>query len=98
GDKDLVSQAMKFCGIDLNINLVADPDEGEYTRGTIDLIDLDNVDIDKLEIGKIQAMAGQAAFEYIKKAVEIAMDKKIHAIATTPINKESLKAANIPYI
>ena len=98
GDKDLISQAMKFCGIDLNINLVADPDEGEYTRGTIDLIDLDNVDIDKLEIGKIQAMAGQAAFEYIKKAVEIAMDKKIDAIATTPINKESLKAANIPYI
>src|SRR5690606_8951509 len=33
-----------------------------------------------------------------KKAVEIAMDKKIDAIATTPINKESLKAANIPYI
>jgi 4-hydroxythreonine-4-phosphate dehydrogenase len=43
-------------------------------------------------------MCGQAAFDYIKKSVELTQEKKVDAIATTPINKESLKAAKVPYI
>jgi len=43
-------------------------------------------------------MCGKAAFEYIKKCVELAMEHKVDAIATTPINKESLKAGNVNYI
>ena len=98
GDRDVISNAMKFCGLDLNINVVESPQKGKYIKGTIDLIDLNNIDIDELEIGKIQAIAGKAAFEYIEETVKLALEKKIDAIATTPINKESLKAANIPYI
>ncbi|HWR62299.1 MAG TPA: 4-hydroxythreonine-4-phosphate dehydrogenase PdxA, partial [Clostridia bacterium] len=71
---------------------------GEYSFGTLDLVDLKNVDIDKLEIGKIQAMSGKAAFEYINMAARLALHKSIDAIATAPINKESLKAASVPYI
>lgn len=98
GDRDVISNAMKFCGLDLNINVVESPQKGKYIKGTIDLIDLNNIDIEELEIGKIQAIAGKAAFEYIEETVKLALEKKIDAIATTPINKESLKAANIPYI
>ena len=66
--------------------------------GVINLIDLKNVDMAKLKMGEVQAMCGQAAFDYIKKCVELAMAHKIDAIATTPINKESLRAAKINYI
>jgi 4-hydroxythreonine-4-phosphate dehydrogenase len=89
---------MKFCGIDLKINTIESPRDGKYLKGTIDLIDLKNVDIDDLQMGEVQAMGGKAAFEYIKKVTELAIDKKVDAIATTPINKESLKAAKVPYI
>jgi len=98
GDRDVISNAMKFCGLDLNINVVESPQKGKYIKGTIDLIDLNNIDIDELEIGKIQAIAGKAAFEYIEETVKMDLEKKIDDIANTPINKESLKAANIPYI
>lgn len=98
GDKSTIEQAMKFCNITLNINVIAEPKDGKYQFGTIDLIDLNNVDINTLQIGKVQAMGGKAAFEYIKTVTELALDKKVDAIATTPINKESFKAAEVPYI
>lgn len=98
GEKSTVEQAMKFCGISLDINIIEEPSQGKYELGTIDLIDLKNVDIEKLEIGKVQAMGGRAAFEYIEKVVELALAKEVDAIATTPINKESFKAADVPFI
>lgn len=98
GDKDVIKQALGFCGLSLDINIVNSADEGKYTLGTIDLIDLDNVNVEELKMGEVQALGGKAAFEYIKKSVEMAMSKEVDAIATTPINKESLRAANINYI
>ncbi|MCY6957114.1 4-hydroxythreonine-4-phosphate dehydrogenase PdxA [Clostridium brassicae] len=98
GDKDVIEQAMKFCDLKLDINIIKNPKEGKFNLGAIDLIDLNNVDIDKLEVGKVQALGGKAAFEYIKKSVEMTMDGQIDAVATTPINKESLKLAKINYI
>lgn len=98
GDRKVLKQAMKFCSVNLEINVINEPSSGKYKFGTIDLIDLDNVDIDSLQIGKVQAMSGKAAFEYISAATKAALDNKLDAIATTPINKESLKAANVNYI
>ena len=43
-------------------------------------------------------MCGKAAFAYIKKSIELAMNDEADAVATTPINKESLHAAQVPYI
>jgi 4-hydroxythreonine-4-phosphate dehydrogenase len=50
------------------------------------------------KLGQVDAMCGQAAFDYIKKSVELSDIDEIDAIATTPINKESLKAAGVPFI
>jgi 4-hydroxythreonine-4-phosphate dehydrogenase len=42
-------------------------------------------------------MSGNAAFEYVKKATELAMKKKIDAIATAPLNKEAMHKAGHVY-
>ncbi len=98
GDAKVIKQAMGFCNVNLNINSIKKVDEGKFTLGTIDLIDLNNIDIDELKIGKVQGIAGKAAFEYIKKSVEMAKEGELDAIATTPINKESLREGNVNYI
>lgn len=98
GERNVVRQALKLCGLNLGLNVVENPGMGKYSNGTIDLIDLQNIDVSKLKIGEIQASAGQAAFDYIKRSVEMAVANEVDAIATTPINKESLKAAHIDYI
>ena len=98
GDKGTIEQAMKFCDIKLDINVIEDPKDGLYSKGTIDLIDLNNIDIKNFKIGQVQAEGGRAAFDYIKTTIDLALEKKVDAMATTPINKESLKAAGVPYI
>ncbi|MBA4509530.1 4-hydroxythreonine-4-phosphate dehydrogenase PdxA [Clostridium sporogenes] len=98
GDAKVIKQAMGFCNVNLNINTIKKVDEGKFTLGTIDLVDLNNIDINELKIGKVQGIAGKAAFEYIKKSVEMAKEGEIDAIATTPINKESLREGNVNYI
>ncbi|ARF14665.1 4-hydroxythreonine-4-phosphate dehydrogenase PdxA [Sporosarcina sp. P12(2017)] len=98
GDADVMKKAIGVTGTNLQVNIVSDPKEGKYEFGTVDVLDMNNIDIDALQPGKVQAQCGQAAFEFIKKSVELAMADEVAAIATTPINKESLKAANVPYI
>ncbi len=98
GDKNTLTQAMEICKVKLSINVVQQASEGDYRKGILNLIDLNNVDVKRLEFGKVQAMAGQAAFDYIKRSVEMAMSGEIDVLATTPINKEALKAAKIDYI
>ena len=98
GDKKVVENAVRITGEDLTVNVVEDPAEGDYREGVLNLIDLDNIDMEKFEFGKISGMCGKAAFGYIKKSIELAMEGKADAVATTPINKESLRAGEINFI
>lgn len=98
GDKEVLAQALKVCDLTAELNCVDDPADGRYEDGVINVIDLDNINMASLQMGKVQAMCGKAAFDYIEKCVELAMAHKIDAIATTPINKEALRAAHVNYI
>ena len=98
GDKNVLEKAIEICQVNLKIHTIKNVEKGKYEKGILNVIDLENVDMNTLEYGQVQGMCGKAAFEYIKKCVELAMEHKVDAIATTPINKESLKAGNINYI
>ena len=98
GDKKVVENAVKITGEDLAVHVVEDPAEGDWREGVLNLIDLDNIDMEKFEFGKVSGMCGKAAFGYIKKSIELAMAGKADAVATTPINKESLRAGEINFI
>ncbi len=98
GDQKVLKEAAAFSGVDLRFNLIHDPAEGVYSKGVLNLIDLDNIDLEKLKIGEIQAMTGQGAYEYIEKAVQLCLAKQADVLVTTAINKESLKLAGVPYI
>ncbi len=98
GDAQVLEQANTICKTGLKINSINLPEEGVFEEGVLNVIDLKNIDMSQFEFGKVSAMCGKAAFEYIEKSISLAMDKKADAVATTPINKEALKAGNIPYI
>jgi 4-hydroxythreonine-4-phosphate dehydrogenase len=98
GDRKIVANALQVCNGSAHLHVVENPAEGRYEKDTIDLIDLDNVDMATLSIGESQAMCGRAAFEYIERSVNLALDRTVDALATTPINKESLRAGDIPQI
>lgn len=98
GDKKIIENAIDFTGIPLKINIINKPDEGIFEKDTLNLIDLDNVNMKEFKHGVVSGMCGKAAYEYIEKSIELAMAGEVDAVATTPINKESLKAGGINYI
>lgn len=98
GDAKVIEKAIEVTEVQLSVRTVSSPQEGSYEFGTVDVLDLNNIDLSTWEAGQVSAQCGQASFEYIKKSVELAMAGEVAALATTPINKESLKAANVPYI
>jgi 4-hydroxythreonine-4-phosphate dehydrogenase len=98
GDVGVIDQMIDICNLPLKSNVIESTKNVQFKSDIVNVVDVQNIDIEKLEIGKVDAMCGQAAFDYIKKSVELFESGDINAIATTPINKESLKAAKIPFI
>jgi len=98
GDINVMKHIEGIVGSGLEFNIIDDPRKGKYIYGAIDLISLGNIDTGSLEFGKIQAEAGKAAYEYIVKVAQLANDGTIDAVATTAINKEAIRAANVDFI
>lgn len=70
--------------------------DGMPTVPVLDQQIIDNVK--ELKKGTIGALSGKAATAYIQSAVELCNSGKADGIATAPINKESLRAAQLDYI
>jgi 4-hydroxythreonine-4-phosphate dehydrogenase len=91
GDVARLRVAAEICGVRVAIGEVNDPADADYTPGTIACVDLHLIPAD-LPFGEISAIAGDAAFRYIERAVDLATAGLVDAICTAPINKEALRA------
>jgi 4-phospho-D-threonate 3-dehydrogenase / 4-phospho-D-erythronate 3-dehydrogenase len=89
GDAKILERVKPIVESSAKINIITDPVEGKYEYGTIDVIDVDIVPVD-LPFGEVSAIAGDAAFQFIAKSVELAKERKIDSICTAPLNKEAL--------
>lgn len=96
GDKKIMQRAVKIIGADLKCRSIKSINEGGTEYGIIDIVDLDNLPED-LPFAKVDGRAGKAAYEYIEKAVGYAMQRKVHAIVTAPLNKEALNLGGVHY-
>ncbi len=98
GSRRVAERALETCRLTTPIRVVEAPAQVSGETGVIELIDLDNVDVASLEMGKVQGQCGRAAFESIERAGRLALAGEVAAVATAPINKESLKAGGVPYL
>lgn len=95
GEADVMKNAIDICDSSLGIRSADGPESVCSGAEAIDVIDLANVD--DLEHGVVRKEYGEASLEYIDRAIHLAMDGKIDAIATAPINKQSTKLAGSTY-
>lgn len=98
GDQKVLQDAIRFTKVPLTIRVIQKVEDGDYSKGILNLIDLDNVDMSVFKLGQVDGMCGKAAYEYIAKSIELANNKEVAAVSTTPINKESLKAGGVNFI
>lgn len=95
GDVPVMEEALRITGLSgkLKIHGVKDVEDARFQYGTIDVYDMGVVDIKELKRGEVSVMAGNAAFQYVKKVIELAMEKKIDATVTNALNKEAMNLA-----
>ncbi|MFK4389005.1 4-hydroxythreonine-4-phosphate dehydrogenase PdxA [Bacillus sp. AFS026049] len=94
GDKSIVESYLeKFPEVNIKVNAITTPEDGLYEWGTMDVIDLASVDANELQIGVVSKDAGNAAYLYVEKVIELALEGKVDATVTNPLNKEALNLA-----
>jgi len=92
GDAKRLAQAAELLGVDVEIVTVDSVAAAQKTPGRINVVDLDLLPAD-LPWGELSAVAGHAAYEYLRVAAELAVRGDVQAICTAPLNKEALHAA-----
>lgn len=90
GDTGTLERAAAISNRDaMKIRPIEGAAEALFQHGIIDCINLKLLP-DAVPYGQLSAAAGNAAFHYIAKAVELAKSGEVQAICTAPLNKEAL--------
>jgi len=96
GDAARLRQAGKIVGSSLEVDSLADAKDANFTSKNVQCVDLKNVPAD-LPFGKNSPIAGEAAYRYIEKAVEVVQSGIAQGICTAPLSKEALHSAGHKY-
>lgn len=65
-------------------------DISDFDEDYINVIDVFPLSLKDFSFGEVSSVGGDAAYRYVEKAIEWAMDGRIKAVVTAPLNKESL--------
>jgi 4-hydroxythreonine-4-phosphate dehydrogenase len=63
----------------------------------MDILDVGGIDASHVEIGRVSPIAGKAAVVYTQEAGRLAMDGRIDAVVSAPLNKEAMHAAGYSF-
>jgi 4-hydroxythreonine-4-phosphate dehydrogenase len=96
GDGERLRRAGELVGSRLRVESLDDPAEASYGHANVECIDLGNIPAD-LPFGQTSAIAGEAAYRYIERAVRIVESGRAQAICTAPLSKEALHLAGHKY-
>jgi 4-phospho-D-threonate 3-dehydrogenase / 4-phospho-D-erythronate 3-dehydrogenase len=89
GDAERLRTADRIVGSNLKVKSIQNVSDAQFSPGTIDCIDLPLIPID-LPFGRLSAESGHAAFQFLTRAIEMALQGRLDAICTAPLNKEAL--------
>jgi 4-hydroxythreonine-4-phosphate dehydrogenase len=93
GDATTLRAAAEITRAPVTIRVIGSAAEATDNPALVEVVDLANVDAAQLTRGKISPMCGKAAYEFIKRAVELTLAGESHAVVTSAINKAALHAA-----
>ncbi len=93
GSSFAMQQAVEITGVPLVVER-ADLTNGSAARpGSIAVLDPGNLDPELITVGRISPQCGKAAMEWVTRAAELALEGKVQALATAPVNKEAASLA-----
>ncbi|NLO85647.1 MAG: 4-hydroxythreonine-4-phosphate dehydrogenase PdxA [Clostridiales bacterium] len=94
GDCSILQRAMDIPGMpQLTIRPIHQVAEALFVNGTIDVLDIGQCTPDDIPIGEVSAAGGDAAFQYVRKVIDLGMAGEVDATVTNALNKEALNLA-----
>lgn len=95
GDAMMIEQATHFVGRpDLKIHCCEKVGDARFMPGTIDVLHLELIaDVKSFPIGQVSIEGGNAAFQCVRKVIELALAGEVDATCTNALNKEAMNKA-----
>ncbi|MDX2524777.1 4-hydroxythreonine-4-phosphate dehydrogenase PdxA [Streptomyces europaeiscabiei] len=96
GDMDVLDRANKTADTQLALRPISSVEEATFAPGTVDVLAENGLPAD-LPWGTLDARAGAASFQYVRRGIQLAMAREVRALVTAPINKEALRMSGVPF-
>jgi 4-hydroxythreonine-4-phosphate dehydrogenase len=94
GDRLVLEDALAVTAQPFNLRRIEAPEEAVGAPGTVEYIAPDIItQREDYAYGVLSAKAGEAAFQYVRSGIDLAMSGGISAVVTCPINKEAIHLA-----
>lgn len=100
GDPCMLQQALGFTGLSnkIKIHPISSISEAVFEYGVMDVYDMKLISsAEEIKLGAIDAVSGEAAFQYVVKAIELAMAGEVDGTITNAISKEAINLAGHHY-
>ena len=101
GDPAVLERAVALAGgqVPIRVQTVAEPEEADPSPRVIPCLAVaaNLGDLSQVAPGVVDARAGRAAYEFLTTAARLAMDGRIDAITTLPLNKLALHQSGVSH-
>jgi len=97
GDGGWLENAVRLVGSPAKISVISRIHEAIPTATSIPCLNATQANLKDVQIGKVSAVAGQAAYDFLCKAIDSTMVGEADAIVTCPLHKEGLHGAGIQH-
>ncbi len=93
GDASVIRNIIERLGLPATVHAINRIEDAVFKHGQIDVFDLGIMSGQDTPFGTIHALCGEASFQAVRKAIELAMAGAVDGTVTGPINKKSINEA-----
>jgi len=97
GDSGIMRKALGLVDSPLSLHAIRAVERISIEQKSVCLMDVSVLDADRFAYGKPNEDTGKAMVSYIREAVHLALEEKIAAVVTCPINKGAMALAGYAY-
>ena len=91
GSRAILKRAIDCVSGTAQIQMIDRPEDAEPNARTIPCMEATDQDLQSIAPGRVDPRSGRAAYEFLTVALELALEGRIDAITTLPLNKECLR-------
>ena len=95
GSRAVMERALACVGGGATVQEIKQPEDAEPSPRVIPCLEATELDVADVPHGHVDPRAGRAAYDFLTTAIDLALQSRVDAITTLPLNKEALRAGGI---